>query len=62
MRALVETSTTKTYLSNRLTLNVVHPVTQEEPIYMEYNKSDSKDVLIEKEDGVLMQKKLILSI
>ncbi len=35
---------------NRLTLNVVHPVSKE-PIYMEYNKSDSKDVLIEKEDG-----------
>jgi len=36
---------------NKLTLNVVHPITKEE-WYMEYNKSDSKDVLIEKEDGV----------
>lgn len=36
---------------NKLTLNVVHPVSKES-IYMEYNKSDSKDVLIEKEDGI----------
>ena len=39
---------------NRLTLNVVHPVSKE-LIYMEYNKSDSKDVLIEKEDGVYIE-------
>ena len=32
---------------NKLTLNVVHPVSKER-IYMEYSKSDSKDVLIEK--------------
>ena len=39
---------------NKLTLNVVHPVSKE-LIYMEYNKSDSKDVLIEKEDGVYIE-------
>ena len=39
---------------NKLTLNVVHPVSKE-PIYMEYNKSDSKNVLIEKEDGTYVK-------
>jgi len=39
---------------NKLTLNVVHPVSKQE-IYMEYSKSDSKDVLIEKEDGVYVE-------
>ena len=38
----------------KLTLNVVHPVSKE-PIYMEYNKSDSKDILVEKEDGVYVE-------
>jgi len=39
---------------NKLTLNVVHPVSKQE-IYIEYNKSDSKDVLVEKEDGTYVE-------
>ena len=39
---------------NKLTLNVVHPVSKQE-IYIEYNKSDSKDVLVEKEDGAYVE-------
>ena len=39
---------------NKLTLNVIHPVSKEES-YMEYNKSDSKDMLIEKEDGTYVE-------
>ena len=35
----------------RLTLRVVHPITKE-PCYMEFNKEDSKNVLIQKEDGL----------
>ena len=39
---------------NKLTLNLVHPVSKQE-IYIEYNKSDSKDVLVEKEDGTYVE-------
>ena len=37
-------------LFQRLTLRVVHPVTNDS-FYMEYNKEDSKSLLIQKEDG-----------
>lgn len=41
-------------LFQRLTLRVVHPVTNE-PCYMEYSKEDSKKVLLQKEDGTYVK-------
>ena len=39
---------------NKITLNLTHPVSKEN-VYMEYSKSDSKDVLVEKEDGAYVE-------
>ncbi len=39
---------------NRLTLNVTHPVTKDN-WYMEYNKQDSEDLLVEKENEVYVE-------
>ena len=39
---------------NKITLNLTHPVSKEN-VYMEYSKSDSKDVLIEKEEGAYVE-------
>ena len=41
-------------LFQRLTLRVVHPVTNDS-FYMEYNKEDSKSLLIQKEDGTYVK-------
>ena len=41
-------------LFNKLTLNLIHPVSKEN-VYMEYSKLDSKDVLVEKEDGAYVE-------
>ena len=38
----------------RLTLRVAHPVTKDSA-YMEYNKEDSKSLLIQKEDGIYVK-------
>ena len=39
---------------NKITLNLIHPVSKEN-VYMEYNKSDSENVLIKKEDGAYVE-------
>jgi hypothetical protein len=39
---------------NKITLNLTHPVSKEN-VYMEYSKSDSQNVLIEKEDGAYVE-------
>ena len=39
---------------NKITLNLTHPVSKEN-VYMEYSKLDSKDVLVEKEDGAYVE-------
>ena len=41
-------------LFNKITLNLTHPVIKEN-VYMEYSKSDSQNVLIEKEDGAYVE-------
>lgn len=41
-------------LFQRLTLRVVYPISKE-PCYMEFNKKDSKNVLIQKEDGTYVK-------
>ena len=39
---------------NKITLNLTHPVSKEN-VYMEYSKSDSQNVLIEKEEGAYVE-------
>ena len=39
---------------NKITLNLTHPVSKEN-VYMEYNKSNSENVLIQKEDGAYVE-------